>query len=319
MGAEFELLKAAFFRKQAEPARACFCENCYCAHEVVPRGGGCSASPDAGGAAGADGAASLVAVCRCEVAGCPDIPLTPADVEIWELSRPSLGRSLCRVLALDRRQAELPVHNTCQIGSWSAAAVPVFLTIQTEPEDLRGAIAELVARLQKPFILLAPTAGHLTANCHELLTHAKAGFYALDSTVRITREGSLVCVRAPGEIFAPFTPEPEKDDQQLYIAAVALVRTLETIRTKEPPTVLEVFYRRYVLQQTSAGIAKGFECARATVGNRLRAIRDVLGDKLAGLERYAPHIERILDEMSDSPGRTTYRKGMVGNESDAEG
>jgi hypothetical protein len=305
MGPVFETVEAPFFRKQPEPARACFCEKCYCAHEVVTL----SAAPSV--------LSPLVAVCQCETGGCPDISLTPADIEIWELSWPSLGRALCRALQLDARSGELPVCNTCQIGSWSADAVPAFLTIQTEPEDLRGVIAELVARLRHAFILLAPTATHLNATCRELLTHAKAGFFPLDSTVLIIREGDLQPVRPPGELFAPFTPEPEEDNQQLLIAAVALVQRLESIHTERPPTPLNVFHRRYVLQHSGVRIAKDFGCARATVGNRLRAIHDLLGDNLAGFERYAPHFQRILDQMSDPRARSIYLKGLFNNDPDS--
>jgi hypothetical protein len=194
MGPVFETVKAPFFRKQTEPARACFCEKCYCAHEVVTL----SPAPSV--------LSPLVAVCQCESGSCPDISLTPADIEIWELSWPRLGRALCRALQLDARSDELPVCNTRQIGSWSADAVPVFLTIQTEPEDLRGVIAELVARLQHPFILLAPTAAHLNATCRELLTHAKASFFPLDSTVCFTEHATLRSAKPPGELFASLCP-----------------------------------------------------------------------------------------------------------------
>jgi hypothetical protein len=302
MGPAFETVRATYFRKQAEPARAWFCEKCYCAHEVVADS---AARPEV---------APLVAVCRCETGRCPDITLTPGEIEIWELSWPSLGRALCRALGLEASCAEMPIYNTRQIGSWSAGAVPAFLTIQTEPEDLRGAIAELVARLQHPFILLTPTAIHLNATCRELLTHANAGFLPLDSTVLLTPEGALRPVRPPGELFAPFTPQPEEDNQQLLIAAVALVQRLESIRTKTPPTPLNVFYRHYVLQQSAVRIAKDSRCARATVGNRLRAIHALLGHNLAGFERYAPHFQKILDQMSDPRARSIYLKGLFSND-----
>jgi len=120
MGPAFGILQASFFRKQPEPAQACFCEKCYCAHEVVRRGAELPAPPAARLAKLADQTTHpdsaalplLVAVCRCESGRCPDIPLLPADIEIWELSWTSLGRTLCRALDLDPRSAQLPLYNT---------------------------------------------------------------------------------------------------------------------------------------------------------------------------------------------------------------
>ena len=53
--------------------------------------------------------------------------------------------------------------NTCQIGSWSADAVPVLLTLQTDRHVFRNVLAELALRLKTRFILFAPTADHLDA------------------------------------------------------------------------------------------------------------------------------------------------------------
>ena len=269
MGPVFELLKAPFFRKQLEPARACFCEQCYCAHEVMPRSAeppGSSSAQPAKPAEPPPGSASsartpLVAVCRCEDRSCPDIPLTPADVEIWELSWSSLGRALCRALALDPRSAELPLFNTHQVGSSSADALPVFLTIQTEPEDLREAIAELVARLQSPFILLAPTATHLNADCRELLARVKAGFFALDSIVVLTEQATLRPAKPPGELFAQFNPQPNDTvPEDAARKVMAIVRKLDFRLPSNPsgrvspllPRVSDALANRLGIQMLSA-------------------------------------------------------------------
>jgi hypothetical protein len=98
---------------------------------------------------------------------------------------------------------------------------------------------------------------------------------------------------------------------------VALVQRLESIPTETPPTPLNVFHRRYVLQHSGVRIAKDFGCARATVGNRLRAIHALLGHNLAGFERYAPHFQKILDQMSDPRARSIYLKGLFNNDPDS--
>ena len=297
MGPVFEILKALLFRKRPEPARACFCEKCYCAHEVMPRSAeplvSSSAQPAKPAEPPPDSATSalapLVAVCRCESGSCPDIPLTPADIEIWELNWSSLGRALCRALGLDPRSAELPLYNTRQIGSWSADAVPVFLTIQTEPEDLRWAIAELVARLQNPFILLAPTATHFNANCCELLTHVKAGFFALDSIVLLTDHATLRPIKPPGKLFAQFNPQPNDSiPEDAARKVMAIVRKLDF---GSPPTPLAVF-RRYCLEcLTLAEIAWEFKCSPPTVSRRLKDIRKATGKTPAELRALSFYFE----------------------------
>ena len=297
MGPAFEILKVPFFRKQLEPARACFCEKCYCAHEVMPRSVEplvSSSSPPAKPAEPPPDSATstrtpLVAVCRCETGSCPDIPLTPADIEIWELSWSSLGRALCRALALDPRSAELPLFNTRQIGSWSADAVPVFLTIQTEPEDLRGAIAELVARLQNPFILLAPTATHLNADCRELLTHVKAGFFVLDSIVLFTDHATLRPAKPPGELFAQFNPQPrESMPEDAARKAMAIIKKLDF---GPPPTPFAVF-RRYCLEGlTLSQIALELKCSPPTISRRLKDVRKATGKTPADLRALALYFD----------------------------
>src|SRR5947207_3433450 len=71
-------------------------------------------------------------------------------------------------------------------------------------------ICELALRLQKPFILFAPTSDHLDAACHELLGLARAAFFALDGHVRLTFQGALYPAKAPGAMFGQFTPPPKE-------------------------------------------------------------------------------------------------------------
>jgi hypothetical protein len=120
--------------------------DCGCAHEIIRH------SPN-----------DIVAVCRCERWNCDDLKLTNEDIRLWSLSWARLSRALCQCLGLENKAADLGWSHTRQIGSWSAAAVPVILTIQPESHRFRRTLVELAFRLQTPFILLAPTSQHLTA------------------------------------------------------------------------------------------------------------------------------------------------------------
>jgi hypothetical protein len=325
MGPAFDLAKGRYFRKQAELARSYFCERCNCAHEVVTHSPEVAAPATATAinpagstpAPGSPAAERIVAVCRCDSPDCADIPLTPAEIEIWELHWSRLGRSLCDALDLMPQEDEFPFYNTLQIGSWPESAVPVFLTIQSEPADLRAAINELGVRHQDPFILLVPTAAHLKFACRELLTHRKADFLPLETNVLLTDDGGFRAARPPGELLARFNPQPDKDAQQIAISAVALVHCLEGIKTNTPPTVLQVFERRYLDQHSKARIAKDFDCSPGTVRNRLRAIKRTLGDKYRGMERYVPLFREAIEQRSNPKARRIYMKGLFDDSSDS--
>jgi hypothetical protein len=114
-----------------------------------------------------------------------------ADITPLDLNWPKLGRAICRALNLASKAAPLAVPNTLQIGSWSADAVPVFLTIQTERHHLHYVICELIARLRQKFIVLTPTSKHFDAKSQELLAAAQSSIFALDKIVTLNPDGTL--------------------------------------------------------------------------------------------------------------------------------
>jgi len=225
LGAQFPAFSAAFLERRPEMTHVYPCPfDCGCAHEIIRH------SPN-----------DIVAVCRCERWNCDDLKLRNEDIVLWGLSWTRLSRALCKCLGLDSKPAELGWSQTRQIGSWSAAAMPVILTIQPESRRFRQVLLELVSRLQSPFILLAPTSQHLTAPCLELLARAKAGFVDLESQVRLLPNGTLQAAKAPGELFSRFTPEPGQEDQTVLQRAFALAKALDTHKPLRTPTPVAVF------------------------------------------------------------------------------
>src|SRR2546421_7547366 len=174
LGQQFEGFKRAFLVPRAEFAQSFPCSKCGCSHDVTVH------APN-----------DIIAVCACDSWNCDDLLLTPADIQILELSWPRLGRALCKAFGLEAKPAELPFDNTRQIGSWSTDAVPVILTIQHERADFRNVVMGVAARLRQKFILLAPTSANLDALSQEILAGIGAGFFALDSHVRLTEHGHL--------------------------------------------------------------------------------------------------------------------------------
>lgn len=299
VGEEFEPFKTAFLQRAPGVARGMPCpRGCACTHEITQSEEG------------------LRAICRCDPPNCPDIPLTPEDIILFELSWNKIARALCNVLSLDHKPADLGLLNTRQIGSWSVDAVPVILTIQHERGWFRTVLLELIARLRKRFILLAPTARNLDAVCVELLESANAGFFPLDACLTLTEHGTLrlTGARAPGELFAKFTPQPKDLDESAASRAFALVQQLESEEPTKPPTALTVFRLYCVENLNVAQIARKCGCSRGTVRGRLELIEKRTGANVDWLRKRSAHFEKIEASLSDSRASHIHRKSLIYDE-----
>jgi hypothetical protein len=148
---------------------------------------------------------AAIAACECDPPACPDFNLSIEDITPLELNRSKLARAVCSALGLAHKSAEIGLPMTSQIGSWSAAAIPAFLTIQNEPEVFRRVVCHLATHLNQPFILLAPTAVHLDAQSIPILTRVRAAFFPLDTTVTLNADGTLSPTRPPADLFAQFS------------------------------------------------------------------------------------------------------------------
>jgi hypothetical protein len=249
----------------------------------------------------------LAAVCRCDDhPGCPDLQLTPADLEIWALSWPRLARELCRALELAQQFVELAISNTRQIGSWSSAAVPVLLTIQPDRERLRTIILELIARFGRRFIVLAPAARHLDAACLELLEKADAICFPLDACLVLTDNATLRPIRPPGELFGRFAPKLDDSDFSEAQRVFALVQQLDAGARNKLPSVLTVFRLYCIEDLTVDQIADKCRCAKSTVSNRLHQIRKTTGTDPITFRRMSGHFDRMMDQTTDSRARSKY-------------
>jgi hypothetical protein len=258
LGEMFERVQALFLQVSPNPAQLLPCpRGCGLAHDIVRR-------PDG----------LLVATCRGDPNRPQEIPLTAADVTPLEVSWSRLGRVLCHTLGLQSRLRTLAAPNTVQFGAWSAEAVPAILTIQFCPLGFRRVVSELVAELQKPFLLFAPTSHHFDAPCQKYLTSVRAGFFPLDATVWLDEEGGLRSARPPGEIFAPFTPQPKEADQEVASKAMAIVRTLDV---GAPPTPVTVFHWYCGEGLSIPQVARKLGVSTATIWRRLHIIRAKTG------------------------------------------
>jgi hypothetical protein len=286
---------AAFLQRTEVSARFYPCPlQCGCMHEVIHYDPG-----------------DIAAVCRCDPPRCEDLALAQEDLACWEISWSKLGRALCHAFGLSRRPATLGPGNTRQIGSWSAAAVPLLLTLESEPHLFQGAINELAARLRGPFVLLAPTARNLTVPCLEALARAKAGFFDLASNALFTPEGMIRALQPPGELFAEFTPQPRQEDQGVLQRAFALVKALDQENRGRPPTALAVFSLYCLDGLNVSQLARKARCSRGTILNRLRWIRRRTGLEPDRLRSLSGQFEELEDKMTDPRARRIYRRQMI--------
>jgi hypothetical protein len=238
--------------------------------------------------------------------------LKPDDIVPLEVDRAKLGRALCKAFGFNSRASDLGVTNTIQIGSYSADAVPVILSLQIERYTFQRVVAQLVANLNKPFILLAPTADHLDANCLSLLARVKAEFFPLDSTVLVTEQGILLPARTPGEIFARFRPEP-KDSMPEDTA-----RQLLALIQKFDRDTLLVFRKYCVEGMTVIETSRNCSCSRATTYRRLNQIHATTGMHPNQLRQLSPFLGKIEDQLSDSRAARIYRKSAIYDHDDPD-
>ena len=211
LGEMFERVKVLILQDNPTLAQLLPCpRGCGLAHDIVCR-------PDG----------SFVATCYGDPNRPQEIPLTVADITPLEVSRSRLGRALCQALGLDSRFRTLQPPNTIQFGAWSADAVPAILTIQACPSGFCRVVAELVAGLQRPFILFAPTSNHLDGPCLQFLSSVHAAFFPLDSTVLLAADGRLCPAKSPGELFAQFTSRPKEVSQDVARKVMGIVSTLD--------------------------------------------------------------------------------------------
>ena len=282
-GAAFEPMKDLILRECPNLAQLLPCpRGCGLAHDIICR-------PDG----------SLIATCDADPSQPRDILLTPAEITPWEVSWSKLGHALFEVLGLHGKSAPLPLPNTLQIGAWSADGVPVILTVQVCGATFRRVVAELVARLHGRFILLAPTSYHCDAPCQELLAHARAAFFPLETTVLLSDNRRLRTTRPPGELLAQFTPRWNETDEAEAAQVFRLFGELLGMGTDLVAPPGRVFDLMVFKKMTKAETA--LEC---------RCVASLITRRAALIERhFAMSIERLRAFASDLKERQRTVKG----------
>jgi hypothetical protein len=293
-GAAWPAWQRGFLDQRSEPATHCFCPHeCGCAHRVVQHASG-----------------RIAAVCECDPWNCDDIPLTASDVVEWELNRGRLARALCRALELERREQDLGLPGTQQVATFSATAVPVILTIQQERHEFRQVVAELASRWREGYILFTPTSRFVDGRVHELLSHARAKFFDLESHVTLLPDGTLHAPKRAGEIFAQFVTN--RDDGASDQEAVRVFVILQKLRSKRAglkAALYDVFMLIVVDGVAQRAAAKKLGCSLGLISARVEELEREFKRSVAQLQALATE----LVEMQTSIKGEGKRNRKVGS------
>jgi hypothetical protein len=201
LGPMFNRVTGVCLRRTGNSVERIPCEKgCACNHRVLKMG------------------TALVGVCDCGKK-CPDMPLTDADVQVWEVDVFRLAWWVtyplrCDVLVTGFSGVEVAtpfgLHRTVQVTAFDNPAVPVLLTCQADASGYRAAVAHLAARL-KGFVLLTPT--KLTdASTLQLLDEANARCFDLESNLELLPNGELQVSKKGQELFVRLLAECSNPD-----------------------------------------------------------------------------------------------------------
>lgn len=282
-----------FLEQRTEPATHFCCPHeCGCAHRVVQHASG-----------------RIVAVCECDPWNCDDIPLTAADVVDWEFKWSRLARSVCRAFELDYRQQELGLPCTQQVATFSAGAVPVVITIQQERHEFRQVVAELATRWREGFILFTPTSRLVDGRVHELLSHARAKFFDLESNLDLTPWGGLKARRSAGELFSQFVTKRDEGASDGEATRVFVI--LQKLRSKRAglkAALYDVFVLIVVDGVAQRAAARKLGCSLGLISARVEELEREFKRSVAQLQALATELVEMQTSIKGE-GKRNRKNG----------
>jgi hypothetical protein len=302
LGPAFNAVAAVCLRDTKREVNRIPCENgCECNHRVRKAG------------------EFLVGRCDCDE-DCPDIPLTKADVAVWEFSQSRFGRTVAKVFECDTKDVELGVPGARQVAAFGNAALPVVMVIQHDAAEFASVVRQLIGQFGGPFILLTPTNRFWDGTSQGLLKKAKAGLFDLESNLILLASGKLHAPKKGGELFSPYLPtasEPASDDEARRL--FALLKALESESNYRKAPVTRVFQLYCLESESRNAVATACRCVPSLVTLRLKAIEKKLGRKPRELRSLSDQFERIADSLADPRARRIDRgRAIEGDDPDNE-
>jgi hypothetical protein len=293
-GDAFDAMREGFLQKANRKASSVPCpEKDGCTYQVKPRGNG------------------FVGICTDdEGMGCDDLPLTLADVEVWEVNFLRLGRAIAKALQCDAKEPGFLLERTRQIASLGSPPLPVFLTIQHDENGFSKVVVELVARFPKGCILLAPTSRFHTADTTEMLARVNSGFFDLATHLTLLSSGALRCATTGAELFKAHLPEKQEAVKASEATRIfAILQKLKSRAAGEKAPLYDVFVATVLDGLSQSKAAKRCECSPAQISKRVKELKVEFGMPLKQLQNYA----KPLLEMQTSVKGDRRRKRKPGS------
>ncbi|MEI8248227.1 MAG: hypothetical protein WCI51_20495 [Lentisphaerota bacterium] len=142
----------------------------------------------------------ITAVCPQDNAD--PIQLRFRDILIYSLRRDALHQALCVSLQIkysgDRK---LEYGDAWHLGDYSGTEV--YISYRTAPAVLAETISSLYILLQKPFIMMVPTAKSITPEIQQFMGKNSAILFSMEAELRLQPDGSFNPKRSIAECMKP--------------------------------------------------------------------------------------------------------------------
>jgi len=292
-GDALPLVQAWFLKPAKKRAETVPCPlTCGCIHRVLP---------------------DNRAVCGC--GDCEDIVLEDTDAEAWMVNWSGLGNRVREAFDLEHKAMRPTANKVWQVGSFGGDALQIIMVVQPDRIGFNEAIAQLVARTTKRFVVLTPTATHHDMESRELLATKKAGLHALESHLTILPSGRVVAKTTAGELLSTYLPTIETSIEDAAAMRMFAMRKKLRIAGKNHKAPHNDVFDLVVMEGRSQEyVAREFECSPGLISKRVDEIEIIMDLKLDRMKTLA---QRTKDMDSTVKGDKTgkQRRGRLPSDS----
>ena len=135
---------------------------------------------------------TFAAICRHPHKLCDEVPLAPKDALVYTLDVASLVLAMADVLCVRTRNQQVRADGVWELGLSTSRATrnqPVFLLLFLRRADFEFALRGLLLSCSMPFVAVALTRNHLTAELGEDLTRHRSAFISMEDRVGLADDG----------------------------------------------------------------------------------------------------------------------------------
>ncbi len=138
---------------------------------------------------------TFAAICRHPHQLCDVVDLAPKDALVYTLDVASLVIAMADVLCVRSRNRQVRADGVLELGLSTSRATrnqPVFLLAFSRRADFEFALRGLLLSCFMPFVAVAFTSNHLTAELGESLNRHRSAFISMEDRVGLSDSGRFV-------------------------------------------------------------------------------------------------------------------------------